>query len=401
MASNFNLADEHVFPEECLLREIKNRKNLTIGIPKENQATETRLILTPEAVQIIVEEGHEVLLETGAGLGMDYTDLRYTEAGATIVENADDAFSADIVLKVAPPTPAEVALMNNKATLFSMLQLSLFSKESIQLMMQKKITCVAAELIKDEQRNFPVVSSMSEIDGSAAILIAAEYMSNENGGKGLLLGGIGGITPTEVMILGAGIAGTTAARTAMALGAQVKIFDHDINKLRKIHTLLGQHVFTSVIHPRVLIKALTTADVVVGALRYINESERFMVSEDLVRTMKKGAVIVDLSVDQGGCFETSECRTLMSPAYEKCGVIHYCVPNLSSRVGRTASMALSNIFAPLMLRVSAAGNIREAANESSGLRNGVYLYNGILVNRLIGNYFDIPSNDIGLLMAGF
>lgn len=392
---------ENLQPEECLLHEIKNNKHLVFGIPKENQEIETRLPLTPEAVSILVEEGHEVLIETGAGLGMNYTDMRYSEAGATVVETAEDAFSADIVFKIAPPTPEEVALMNDRSALFSMLQLSLFSKESIQLMMKKKIMAVSYELIKDEQRNFPVMSSISEIEGSTAISIAAQYMSNENGGKGLLLGGIAGVSATEVLILGAGIAGSAAARTAMALGAQVKIFDHDINKLRKLQQQLGQHVFTSVIHPRVLFKALAGADAVIGTLRYINGSERFMVSEDLVRTMKKGSVIIDLSVDQGGCFETSECRNINNPAYERCGVIHYCVPNISSRVGRTASMALSNIFTPMALKIAAAGNVRLTASEDSGFRNGVYLYNGILVNKLIGNHFNLPSNDIGLLMAGF
>ncbi len=397
----FFAGKERLQPQECLLREIKNDKKIVFGIPKENQSIETRLALTPEAVSIIVEEGHEVLLETGAGLGMNYSDVRYAESGATIVDTAEDAFSADIILKISPPTPQEVSIMNDRATIFSMLQLSLLSRESIIKMMQKKINAVAYELLKDGQRNFPVVSSISEIEGMTAVSIAAQYMSNENGGKGLLLGGIAGVSSAEVMILGAGIAGASAARTALALGAQVKIFDHDIHKLRKLHQQLGQHIFTSVIHPRVLFKALGTADVVISTLKYINGSERFMVSEDLVRTMKKGAVIVDLSVDQGGSFETSECRSLSDPVYERSGVIHYCVPNLSSRVGRTASMALSNIFAPMALRIASMGGVRNTASEDYGFRNGLYLYNGILVNRLIGNYFNLPANDIGLLMAGF
>lgn len=393
--------NESLFPQECLLQAIKNNKQMVFGLPKENQETETRLALTPEAVSLLIEEGHEVLVETGAGMGMAYSDLRYSEAGATIVESADDVFSADIVLKITPPSAEKITLMNDRATIFSMLQLSLFSPQSIALMMQKKINAFAYELIRDEQRNFPVVSSISEIEGMTAISIAAQYMSNENGGKGLLLGGVAGVSATEVLIIGAGIAGSIAARTAMSLGAQVKIFDHDINKLRKLQQQLGAHVFTSVIHPRVLFKALTTADAVIGTLRYINDSERFMVAEDLVRTMKKGAVIIDLSVDQGGCFETSECRSLSDPAYECCGVVHYCVPNLSSRVGRTASMALSNIFAPLMLSIAAKGGVRSAVNLDAGFRNGLYLYNGIMVNRLIADYFHLPSNDIGLLMDSY
>jgi alanine dehydrogenase len=204
-----------------------------------------------------------------------------------------------------------------------------------------------------------------------------------------------------VLILGAGITGTVAARTALALGAQVKIFDHDINKLRKIQHYLGQQVFTSVIQPAVLFRALATADAVIGNLRYINGSERFMVSEDLVKTMKPGAIIIDMSVDQGGCFETSECRTLKNPVFEKHGIIHYCVPNISARVARTSSMALSNIFAPIMLKIGHSGSVRSAISESSGFRHGAYIFSGVLVNRLIGDYYGIASNDIGLLLPGF
>jgi alanine dehydrogenase len=282
-----------------------------------------------------------------------------------------------------------------------MLQLNHLSAASIELLMKKKMNAIAYELIKDEQKAFPVVSSVSEIEGSTAIAVAAELMSNERGGKGLLLGGVAGISPTEVLILGAGITGTVAARTALALGAQVKIFDHDINKLRKIQHYLGQQVFTSVIHPAVLFKAIASADAVIGNLRYIYGSERFMVSEELVKTMKTGAVIIDLSVDQGGCFETSKCKTLKNPTFEKHGVIHYCIPNISSRVARTTSMALSNIFAPMLIKISHSGSVKQAISESNGFRNGAYVFGGTLVNRLIGAHYNIASNDIGLLLAGY
>jgi len=389
------------FPEECLLREIARQPRLSIGIPKEDGEVETRLALTPEGVAIVTEEGHSVYVQRGAGEPMSYTDLQFSEAGAYMVDTQAEVYGADIVLKIAPPTIEELELMSDRSTVFSMLQLSNFSSECIALMMKKKMTAIAYELIKDEQKAFPVVSSISEIEGNTAISVAAELMSNERGGKGILLGGVAGISPTEVVILGAGIAGTVAARSALALGAQVKIFDHDINKLRKIQHYLGQQVFTSVIHPAVLFKALASADAVIGNLRYINGSERFMVSEELVKTMKQGAVIIDLSVDQGGCFETSRCRTLKKPVYEKYGVIHYCVPNISARVARTTSMALSNIFSPILLKISHSGGVKPAIAESSGFRNGVYVYGGVLVNRLVGNYYNIPSSDIGLLMAGY
>ncbi|MEI6556584.1 MAG: alanine dehydrogenase [Paludibacter sp.] len=390
-----------LFPEECLLREITRQPRLSIGIPKENIEVETRLALTPEGIGILTEEGHKVYVQRGAGQGMSYSDLQFSESGAYIVDNAREIFSKDIVLKITPPTISELNMMQDKSSILSMLQLSNLSSDCIQLMMKKKMTAIAYELIKDEQKAFPVVSSISEIEGNTAIAVAAELMSSEHGGKGLLLGGIAGITPTEVLILGAGMTGSVAARTALALGAQVKIFDHDINKLRKIQHYLGQQVFTSVIHPLVLFKALATADAVIGNLRYINGSERFMVSEELVKTMKPGSIIIDMSVDQGGCFETSECRSLKNPIFEKHGIIHYCVPNISARVARTSSIALSNIFAPILLKIANSGSVNSAISESVGFRHGAYVYGGVLVNRLIGDYYGIISNDIGLLLAGY
>jgi alanine dehydrogenase len=393
--------ERSLFPEECLLREIARQPRLSIGLPKENALVETRLALTPEGVAIVTEEGHSVYVQRGAGEPMSYSDLQYSEAGAYLVDDAAEVFGADIVLKIAPPTLDELNLMHDRSTLFSMLQLSNLSAECIRLMMKKKMNAIAYELIQDEQKAFPVVNSIAEIEGNTAIAVAAELMSNERGGKGLLLGGVAGITPTEVLILGAGITGSVAARTALALGAQVKVFDHDISKLRKIQHYLGQQVFTSVIHPTVLIRSLATADAVIGNLRYINGSERFMVSEELVKTMKPGAIIIDMSVDQGGCFETSECRTLQHPIFEKHGVVHYCVPNISARVARTSSMALSNIFAPMILKIACSGSPNSAITESVGFRHGAFIYSGVLVNRLIGNYYNIPSNDIGLLIAGY
>lgn len=390
-----------LFPEECLLREIAKQPRLSIGIPKENSKIETRLALTPEGVAIVTEEGHSVYVQRGAGEPMAYSDLQYSEAGAFLVDNDVDVFSADIILKISPPTINELELMNVGASLFSMLQLSNLSKKCIELMMKKKLNVIAYELIKDEQKSFPVVSSISEIEGITAISVATELMSAHSGGKGLLLGGVAGIPPTEVLILGAGITGSIAARTALALGANVKIFDHDINKLRKIKHELNSNIFTSVIHPTVLFKSLASADAVIANLRYINDSDRFMVSEDLVKTMKKGSIIIDLGIDQGGCFETSECKSIKNPTYEKHGVIHYCVPNISARVPRTASMALSNIFAPMLLKIGYSGNVKSAIRESFGFRHGVYVYEGIIVNHLIAEYYGIQSNDIGLLITGF
>jgi alanine dehydrogenase len=390
-----------LYPEECLIREIAGKPRLSIGIPRENPKLETRLALTPEGVEIITEEGHSVYVQRGAGESMSYSDLQYSEAGAYLVDDDAEVFGADIVFKIAPPKLEELELMQNHSTIFSMLQLSNLSKEAIELIMKKKMNAFAYELINDEQKLFPVVNSISEIEGNTAIAVASDLMSIEHGGKGILLGGVAGISPTEIVILGASNTGTAAAKAAIGLGAMVKIFDHDINKLRKIQHYLGRQVFTSVIHPNVLFKALGSADAVIGNLRYINGSQRFMVSEDLVKTMKKGAIIIDLSVDQGGCFETSECRTISNPIFEKYGIIHYCVPNISARVARTSSMALSNIFTPMILKIGESGSVKQSVADSSGFRHGAYVFNGIMVNRLIGDYYGIPSNDIGLLLAGY
>ncbi len=390
-----------LFPEECLIREIAGKPRLSIGIPKEDSSSETRLPLTPEGVSILVEEGHSVYIERDAGLPMSYSNIQFSEAGAFLVDTPEEVFNADIVFKITPPTLEQLNRMQNRSTIFSMLQLSNLSKEAIEVIMQKKMNAVAYELIKDEQKAFPVVNSIAEIEGNAAIAIVSDLMSSEHGGKGILLGGVAGITPPEVVILGASITGSVAARTAIGLGAMVKVFDHDINKLRKIQHYLGRMVFTSVIHPAVLFRALASADAVIGNLRYINGSERFMVSEELVKTMKKGAVIVDMSVDQGGCFETSECRTISDPVFEKHGIIHYCVPNISARVGRTSSIALSNIFTPIILKIGESGSVKQSVADSSGFRHGAYVFNGVMVNRLIGDYYNIPSNDIGLFLTGY
>lgn len=390
-----------LFPEECLIREITGKPRLSIGVPKEDPAIETRLPLTPEGVAIITEEGHSVYIQRGAGLPMTYSDMQFSEAGAFLVDSSEEVFNADIVFKITPPALEQLEMMQNRSSIFSMLQLSNLSKEAIELMMKKKMNAIAYELIKDEQKAFPVVNSIAEIEGNTAIAIISDLMSSERGGKGILLGGVAGITPPEVVILGASITGSIAARAAIGLGAMVKVFDHDINKLRKIQHYLGRMVFTSVIHPKVLFKALASADAVIGNLRYINGSDRFMVSEDLVKTMKKGAVIVDMSVDQGGCFETSEYRTLANPVFEKHGIIHYCVPNISARVGRTSSIALSNILTPIILKIGASGSVKQSIADSAGFRHGVYVFNGMMVNRLMGDYYSIPSNDIGLFLTGY
>jgi len=388
-----------LMPQEEMLVVGKHHKSLTIGIPRETSFQERRVALVPESVTLLVSRGHEVVVETNAGKEASFHDKDYSEAGARIVYQPKDVFTSDIIMKVAPPSLEEVKLMTGRQTLFSALQLTVQPKDSLQIMMQKKITAVAWDYIKDETGIYPVVRAMGEIAGNTSVLIAAEYLSSSNAGTGLMFGGISGVRPTEVVILGAGTVGEFAARAALGLGSSVKVFDNSIYKLRRLQNDLGTRLWTSTIQPKILMESLKHADVVIGALRSSYGRTPCVVTGEMVSHMKFGSVIVDISIDQGGCFETSRVTTHDNPIYKEYGVIHYCVPNVASRVSRTASYALSNIFAPMVLSVGDEGGVTNLVKHQSGFRHGVYLYHGTLVNEVIGEAFDLPYKDLDLLLA--
>ncbi len=390
-----------LMPQEEMLEVGKKHKSLTIGMPKERSFQERRVPLVPDAVALLVANGHELLVETGAGASSNFSDKDYSEAGAKIIYDTETVFQANMIFKVEPPTFEEVKMMPGKQILFSALQLTLQPKDSLKMMMSKKITAVAWDYIKDAGGIYTAVRAMGEIAGNTSILIAAEYLSNANNGVGLMLGGISGVKPTEVVVLGAGTAGEFATRAAMGLGASVKLFDNSIYKLRRLQYDLGQRLWTSTIQPVELARALSRANVVIGALRAPFGRTPCVVSEEMVSKMKQGSVIVDISIDQGGCFATSKVTNHTEPVFERDGVIHYCVPNIASRVSRTASRALSNIFAPILLNVGANGGVTELARKETGFRAGVYLYNGTLTNEIIGEAFGLPYKDINLLIAAF
>ena len=389
-------------PQELLKEISKVNNRLLIGIPRERCEAEKRLPLTPEAVDMLTDCGHRVLVESGAGLGINYSDNHFSEAGAEIVDTPAEVFQADLILKILPPLPVEIAFMRPRTTVFSLVQFNLFAQEAFELMMSQRITAISYELMADEYNRFPVLNVTSEIEGAASITIAPELLSNTQGGKGILLGGIPGVSPTEVVIIGAGNAGTVAARAALALGASVKVFDDDINKLRIIQQVLGQGLFTSTFHPNVLHNAFRSADVVIGAMRYINTRHRYIIATDLVRTMKKGALVIDLRVSQGGCFETTCCLSREDPAvFEQYGVLHYCKLNISNRVARTTSMAYSNIFVPLLLSLGDAGSVQGMIKSDKGFRAGVYMYYGKTVNSYVSNHFNLSSNNLDLYLSAF
>jgi len=388
---------QQLLPQEEKLEIARKKGELFIGIPKETSYQERRICLTPDAVSSLVCHGHRVMIESGAGENASYSDREYSEAGAEVTKDTQKVFGCPMILKVEPPTIAEIKMMNNQTILISAIQLKTKKKEYFEALTKKKITALAFEYLKDVDDTYPVVKSLSEIAGTASILIAAELMIANAHGKGLLFGNITGVPPTEVVIIGAGTAGEFAAKTAIGLGANVKVFDNSITKLRRLQNSLSQRIFTSTIQPKSLLKALRRCDVAIGAIRGLERCP-IVVTETMVEHMKKGAVIVDVSIDTGGCFETSEVTTHEKPTFIKSDILHYCVPNIPSRYSKTASLSISNIITPYLLKIAEDGGIESAIRCDKGLKNGIYTYHGILTNRAIGDWFDLPNNDINLIV---
>jgi len=377
----------------------KGNSQLNIGIPRETSFQERRVSLVPDAVAVLVSNGHRVIVETNAGRNSNFQDKDYSEAGAEIAYSPDSVFKCDIILKVAPATFDEIEMMGNKQTIISALQMTVQQKNYFNHLISKKITGLAFDFIKDKSGIYPVVRAMSEIAGNTSILIAAEYLSNNNGGKGMMLGGISGVPPSEVVIIGAGTVGEFAARAAIGLGAQVKVFDNSLYRLRRLQNDLGVRLPTSIIEPKTLQKALETADVLIGALRSKEGRTPVVVTEEMISSMKFGSVALDISIDQGGCFETSYVTNHNNPVFRKYGVTHYCVPNIASSVSHTSSRVLSNIFTPILLEMGEKGGIEKLLFENHGVRNGVYMYNGIVTHPYIGETFNIPYKNLDLLLA--
>jgi alanine dehydrogenase len=386
-------------PKEALLEKTNANHCLYIGVPKETTLQEGRIPLTPSSVQLLVNNGNEVWIESNAGKNAHFSDTDYSESGAKICYSKEEVFKANIILKVEPPTTEEIALLTPNHVLISALQHASKNSEFIKSLMQKKLTAISYENLKDNDGLFPVIRSLSEIAGITSISIADELLSSSFGGKGEMLGGATGIPPTEIVIIGAGTVGEYAAKVALGKGANVKIFDHSLSKLRRIQDNLKMPVFTSLLHPKIISKALQTADVAIGCLRSETGRSPIIVSEEIVSQMKNKAVIIDLSIDQGGIFETSETTTHKTPTFVKHNVIHYCVPNITSRVCRTASYALSNVFAPLILKLSNAKDLQTFLFNNPGARSGIYMYKGNLTNKHIGQQLNIYHKDLDLLIA--
>ena len=386
-------------PKEEMLETMNKHKKLYIGIPKETELLEQRVALVPESVGFLVANGHRVVVESGAGEQANFSDSDYSESGAEISYETKEVYQSDILLKVSPPNNKEISLMKYKQILFSALQITVQPKNALEKLMAKKITAIAWDYIKDENGSFPIIRSMGEIAGTTSFLIAAELMSNANNGKGIMLGSVAGISPPELVIIGAGTVGQFVASAALAMGVSVKVFDNSLYKLRRLQNEIGHKVFTSVIQPKVLEKALKRCDVAIGAISAPQGRTPCVVSEDMVKKMKSGSVIVDVSIDKGGCFETSKITTHQNPTFLKHDVIHYCVPNIGSRVSRTASYSLSNIFSPLLKEISDSGGCEKLIQNAKGFRHGVYIYNGTLTSSILGEAFDLPYKNLDLLIS--
>ncbi len=384
--------------EETLDIKVKGAE-LHIGIPKETAFQENRIALTPEGVSVLVNNGHYVVIESTAGDGSKYSDRDYSEAGAKIDYQRTEVFKAPILVKSAPVVEEDLPLLQMNQTIISPIHLSAMKGEFLQAMMDKRITALSFENLKDDSGTYPIVRSMSEIAGGAIMLIAGQYLGCANNGKGVLLGGISGIPPSKVIIIGAGVVGEFATRTALALGASVKVFDNNIYRLKRLQNNLGVRVWTSVIEPKILAKQLKTCEVAVGALSSEFGRTPVLVTEEMVAAMRTGSVIIDVSIDRGGCFETSEITSHEKPTFVKHGVIHYCVPNIPSGFARTASQAISNVLMPLLLNISEEGGVEEMVWHDFNLRNGIYIYKGYLTNFYLSQRFDLKYTDLNLLIA--
>ncbi len=386
-------------PLEETLEIIPKKKRVFIGIPKETSFQENRVPLTPDAVSVLVNNGNHVVVEHNAGEHSFYSDTDYSEAGAQIVYDKEAVFKAEIIIKSAPIAEEELPLLQPNQVIISPIHLPFLKATIVEQLLKKKIIAIAFDSIKDDSGTYPIVRTMSEIAGSSAIMTAAKYLSNVHNGKGILLGGISGIPPAKVLILGAGVVAEFATRTALGLGASVKIYDNSIYRLMRLQNNVGRRIYTSVIDPLELKQEIALADVVVGALKPINGVTPLVVSERMVENMKEGSVIVDVSIDRGGCVETSRPTTLQQPVFTKHGVIHYCVPNIASGVSRTASRAISNVLLPIVLDSAEHGGIEHVLQLKLGLRNGVYIYKGLVTSNTIAKKFNLKYTDLDLILA--
>jgi alanine dehydrogenase len=389
----------HFEPLEEKLAIAEKHKTLSIGIPKETTMSENRIGIVPHTVLSLVGAGLKVKIEAEAGSNSYFTDLDFSESGAEICYNAKEVLGCNIVIKTAPPTIEEINNMSPDAILISPLLLPMIDEEYIDTLMSKRITAIAMEYLQASDGSFPIVRIMSEIAGISSMITAGELLKKQNGGRAVLLGGITGVPPAKVVILGAGVVGLYAVKTALGLGASVRIFDNDMNKIMRMQANVGRQLHTSNINPKYLAHQLTSADVVIGALHSKVGRTPIIISEEMVSKMKEGSIIMDISIDQGGCIETSKVTTHEDPTFVKHGVIHYCVPNIASQVARTASIAISNIMTTTLFTLNAYNSVELLLENNPGIKNGCYTYKGCLTNEYLSRKFNKKYTNLSLILS--
>jgi len=386
-------SEQELMPKEEKLEIIKKGKQYSIGVPKETCLNERRTCITPDAVQVLIANGHQITIEAGAGEGSFYSDLQYSESGAKITTDIREVYEQDLVLKINPPTTDEIEYLKPNTYLVSALQINLRDKEYFQKLSEKKINAIAFEFIVDEYKQLSLVRLIGEIAGNISVLYAAELLALSNG---LMLGGITGVRPTEVVVLGAGIVGEFATKAALGLGANVKVFDNSLSKLRRLHMIIDGRVPTSIIDPKELAKSLRRADVVIGALS--KPSLAPIITEDMVARMKKGSVIIDVTIDNGKVIETSELTNMEDPYLVKHGVIHCGLPNLTSKMPRTTTKAISNFFLSYLLNYDEEGGFENMLIRKNEMKQSLYMYKGRHTKKIICDRFGLNYHDINLLI---
>ncbi len=362
-----------------------------IGVPRETHRLEHRVGLTPYAVARLTHYGHSVVVEKGAGLTARFSDYEYEASGATIVYSSEEAYKrADIVCRVGVLSAPELDLLKPDLVIFAFHHLAVMPREQVDRLSKLEATIIGYEIIQDAHGGHPILSVMSEMAGQMAVHVAANLLQNEFGGRGILLGNVPGVAPPTVLILGAGSVGRSAASQARASGAHVIVVDEDLTKLRDLSREFSGQVVTAVAGLAQLERFTAIADVVIGAILIPGAHSPVLVTEEMVKAMKPGSVILDLSIDQGGCVETSRPTTLDHPTFVVHDVVHYCVPNMTANLARTASRALANAVLPTIKDVLRKG-LAPALADDPGLAAGVYLYRGRMVNEKAGATLGLPA----------
>jgi alanine dehydrogenase len=383
--------------EETLLVEPK-KEDMCIGIPNDTALGDKRIPLSPNAVSVLVNNGIQVYIEHNAGAEAFYFDNDYSEAGAKICYSKQEIFEANIILKASSISIEDIEFLHPNQIVFAPVNISLISEEIIDKLIAKKVIALSIGSLQNDFGDFPILRGMSEIAGIHAINIASQLLSNNNGGKGQLLGCISGVPATQVVIIGAGAVAQSAARTAKGLGAQIKVYDNNVYKLRRLQSELDNYCSTNVIDPIRLAKNLADADVVIGAIKPVNGITPMIITDEMVSNMKAGSVIVDISIDCGGCVETSSLTTLQNPTFKKYDVIHYCVPNITSSVARTASDVLSNVFMQFLLDCDKHSSVEGMMYHKKGVRQAAFIYKGTLTSGSIANKFGRKYTNIDLII---